>query len=52
VAQPAPWADFPLAPLIGVGCALIVGFITAVASPGRPGGQDAVTIPACAVGHR
>jgi branched-subunit amino acid ABC-type transport system permease component len=26
------WADFPLAPLIGVGCALIVGFITAVAS--------------------
>jgi branched-chain amino acid transport system permease protein len=26
------WADFPLAPLIGIGCALIVGFITAVAS--------------------
>jgi branched-subunit amino acid ABC-type transport system permease component len=26
------WADFPLAPLIGVGCALIIGFITAVAS--------------------
>ncbi|HEY6492406.1 MAG TPA: ABC transporter permease [Trebonia sp.] len=26
------WADFPLAPLVGVGCALIVGFITAVAS--------------------
>jgi branched-chain amino acid transport system permease protein len=26
------WADFPLAPLVGIGCALIVGFITAVAS--------------------
>jgi branched-chain amino acid transport system permease protein len=26
------WADFPIAPLIGIGCALIVGFITAVAS--------------------
>jgi branched-chain amino acid transport system permease protein len=26
------WADFPLAPLAGIGCALIVGFITAVAS--------------------
>jgi len=26
------WSDFPLAPLIGIGCALIVGFITAVAS--------------------
>lgn len=26
------WADFPLAPLVGVACALIVGFITAVAS--------------------
>src|SRR6202046_930317 len=26
------WADFPIAPLVGIGCALIVGFITAVAS--------------------
>ena len=26
------WADFPLALLVGIGCALIVGFITAVAS--------------------
>jgi len=26
------WGDFPLAPIIGIGCALIVGFITAVAS--------------------
>jgi branched-chain amino acid transport system permease protein len=26
------WADFPLAPLVGVGCALIVGFITAIAA--------------------
>jgi branched-chain amino acid transport system permease protein len=26
------WGDFPLAPLVGIGCALIVGFITAVAS--------------------
>jgi branched-chain amino acid transport system permease protein len=26
------WADFPLAPLVGIGCALIIGFITAVAS--------------------
>src|ERR1700749_2108895 len=26
------WADFPIAPLLGIGCALIVGFITAVAS--------------------
>src|SRR6202034_2689375 len=23
------WADFPIAPLVGIGCALIVGFITA-----------------------
>lgn len=26
------WSDFPLAPLVGIACALIVGFITAVAS--------------------
>lgn len=26
------WGSFPLAPLIGVGCALIVGFITAIAA--------------------
>ena len=26
------WADFPIAPIVGIGCALIVGFITAVAS--------------------
>ena len=26
------WADFPLAALVGVGCALIVGFITAIAA--------------------
>jgi branched-chain amino acid transport system permease protein len=26
------WADFPLAALVGIGCALIVGFITAVAA--------------------
>ena len=26
------WAAFPLAPLVGVGCALIVGFVTAIAA--------------------
>lgn len=26
------WAVFPIAPLIGIGCALIIGFITAIAS--------------------
>src|ERR1700722_9944394 len=26
------WADFPIAPFVGIGCALIIGFITAVAS--------------------
>ncbi len=26
------WADFPIAPLVGIGCALIVGFVTAIAA--------------------